>query len=66
VPALIGGTATDLRWSPPGTGNFSTLDVTAAAGTPCPHPVPGWGVPRADLLGGPQRAAGAGATPAVP
>jgi inner membrane protein len=52
VPALIDGSATDLRWSPAGTRNFTTLDVAEAANTPCPQPVPGWGVPRGDLLNG--------------
>lgn len=51
VPALVDGSATDLRWSPPGTRNFTTLDYAQAAGTPCPRPVPGWGMPRGDLLG---------------
>jgi inner membrane protein len=31
-------------------GNFTTLQVAAAAAQPCPASVPGWGYPRADLL----------------
>lgn len=52
APSLADGLATDMRWGPPGARNFSTLDVATQAHTPCPHPVPGWGYPRADLLGG--------------
>jgi inner membrane protein len=52
APALVGGLATDLRWGPPGGRNFSTMEVGVGAQMPCPHPVPGWGYPRADLLGG--------------
>jgi inner membrane protein len=51
APALVDGVATDLRWGPPGGRNFSTMDVGPGTQTPCPHPVPGWGYPRADLLG---------------
>lgn len=51
APSLDGDLATDVRWGPPGSRNFSTMDVAAMAHTPCPHPVPGWGMPRADLLG---------------
>lgn len=51
APSLDGAEASDLRWSPPGSRNFSTIDYAAMAGLPCPHPVPGWGRPRADLLG---------------
>ncbi len=51
APWLAGGTATDVRWSQPGSPNFSTMDYDALAQAPCPHPVPGWGMPRADLLG---------------
>lgn len=51
APAVADGSATDLRWGPATEENFSTLDIAAQAHTPCPHPVPGWGYPRADLLG---------------
>ncbi|MFK3737000.1 metal-dependent hydrolase [Massilia sp. TN1-12] len=51
APSFDGGLATDVRWGPPGSRNFSTMDVAAMAHTPCPSPVPGWGMPRADLLG---------------
>ncbi|WP_296947577.1 metal-dependent hydrolase [uncultured Massilia sp.] len=53
APWLANGVATDVRWSPPGTPNFSTIDYAALAQAPCPHPVPGWGMPRADLLAAP-------------
>ena len=52
APSLQDGLATDVRWSPPGSWNFSTMDIDAQALAPCPHPVPGWDYPRADLLGG--------------
>jgi inner membrane protein len=50
APSLADGVATDLRWGEPGSRNFSTLAYGQDAGKPCPHPVPGWGYPRADLL----------------
>lgn len=53
APALAGGVATDTRWGPPGSANFSTLALDPP--TRCPDPVPGWGYPRADLLGLPTR-----------
>jgi inner membrane protein len=52
APALADGVATDLRWGEPGGRNFTTMTLARPAGTPCPHPVPGWGYPRADLLWG--------------
>jgi inner membrane protein len=52
APALADGVATDLRWGEPGGRNFTTMTLAPPAGTPCPHPVPGWGYPRADLLWG--------------
>ena len=51
APSLADGAATDVRFGPPGAPNFSTLPYAAPAGSPCPAPVPGWGYPRADLLG---------------
>jgi inner membrane protein len=51
APAFGGGSATDIRFGAPGSPNFSTLPYAALAGTPCPARVPGWGYPRADLLG---------------
>ncbi|SDE93635.1 inner membrane protein [Massilia sp. PDC64] len=50
APAVDGTTATDARWSPLGSANFSTIDYADHAAAPCPQPVPGWGYPRADLL----------------
>jgi inner membrane protein len=50
APSLAEGVATDVRWGEPGSRNFSTLAYGRGAGKPCPHPVPGWGYPRADLL----------------
>jgi inner membrane protein len=52
APSLGKDAATDVRWGPPGSRNFSTIDLAPAtsASTSCPHPVPGWGMPRADLL----------------
>lgn len=53
TPSLAGGYATDVRYAPHGSHNFSTLPYAAQAqaGAPCPSPVPQWGYPRADLLG---------------
>ena len=51
APAIDGTTATDARWSPPGSANFSTMVYAHLADTPCPRPVPEWAYPRADLLG---------------
>ena len=53
APSLAGGGATDVRFGAPGAPNFSTLPYARLAGQPCPSPVPGWGRPRADLLGPP-------------
>jgi inner membrane protein len=50
APALLDGSATDARWSPPDVRNFSTIDYADLAKLPCTAPVPRWGVPRADLL----------------
>ncbi len=52
APSLADGVATDVRWGEPGSRNFSTLSYAGAAAQPCPHPVPAWGYPRADLLQG--------------
>ena len=53
APALApaAGIASDERWGPLGSTNFSSLPYADLATLPCPHPVPGWGYPRADLLG---------------
>jgi inner membrane protein len=50
MPAVEGDTAGDVRFSATPRGNFTTLDIAGAAGTPCAS-VPQWGYPRADLLG---------------
>ena len=50
APSLLGASATDLRFSPPGQPNFSTLPYAERTGQPCPAPVAQWGYPRADLL----------------
>lgn len=50
APSLDEGSATDVRFGLPGTVNFSTINYSGDAGKPCPHRVPGWGYPRADLL----------------
>jgi len=51
VPALENGVATDVRFGAPDAPNFSTLPYAERQPTPCPAPLPGWGYPRADLLG---------------
>ncbi|MFL6672680.1 MAG: metal-dependent hydrolase [Massilia sp.] len=56
APSLDAGAATDVRFGPPGSANFSTLPYAAIAAAPCPGHVPRWGYPRADLLGLPQKA----------
>jgi len=50
APSIAGGLATDVRWGPSGSWNFSTMEIAAQAGLPCPHTVPDWTYPRADLL----------------
>jgi len=50
MPSLTDGYATDVRYGPNGSHNFSTLPYAAQAGTPCPSGLPHWGYPRADLL----------------
>jgi inner membrane protein len=52
APSLADGVATDVRWGEPGSRNFSTMTYGQDAGKACPHPVPNWGYPRADLLQG--------------
>jgi inner membrane protein len=52
APSLADGVATDVRWGEPGSRNFSTLPYAQTAAQPCPHPVPNWAYPRADLLQG--------------
>lgn len=53
APSLTGALVTDLRWGEPGDRNFTTMALTpGTAPRDCPHPVPGWGYPRADLLFG--------------
>lgn len=52
MPAVDADVASDLRFSSTPRGNFTSMDVAAAAGrAPCGD-VPRWGYPRADLLGG--------------
>jgi inner membrane protein len=53
APSFDDASATDARWGPSGSRNFSTIDYAGLAGAPCPHPVPGWSMPRADLLARP-------------
>jgi inner membrane protein len=52
MPAVDAAQASDLRFSASPRGNFTTLML--AAKPECPFSVPGWGMPRADLLGSPQ------------
>lgn len=51
APLLSNGIATDARWGQPGVRNFSSLWYDELAPLPCPKGVPGWGYPRADVLG---------------
>jgi inner membrane protein len=44
------GTLSDYRFAMTPRGNFTTLQVAAAAAQPCPASLPPWGYPRADLL----------------
>lgn len=50
MPALFDGAATDARFGLAPSSNFSTLRFTESAARPCPAGLPGWGMPRADLL----------------
>lgn len=49
MPAVDADQASDLRFATTPRGNFTTLLL--AAKPECPFGVPGWGMPRADLLG---------------
>jgi len=50
APSLHDGTATDVRFGPPGGRNFTSLPYAQQDSAPCPRWVPRWGYPRADLL----------------
>jgi inner membrane protein len=50
APSVGPAEATDARWGPSGSRNFSTIDYAGLAQSPCPHAIPDWGTPRADLL----------------
>lgn len=50
APALMHGTATDIRFASGPHGNFTTLDIDGLARQACPRSVPQWGFPRGDLL----------------
>jgi inner membrane protein len=52
MPAVDDAQATDLRFASSPRGNFTTLLL--AAKPECPFGIPGWGTPRADLLGAAQ------------
>jgi inner membrane protein len=65
APALDGGSASDMRFGVPGGRDFTAIDFADRAGTPCPRNVPGWGVPRADLLALPSSHAAATASQAA-
>jgi inner membrane protein len=52
APVLAGGVASDARFGDGG-ANFTDLDLAARAHLPCPAGVPGWAMPRADLLAPP-------------
>ncbi|CAN5279758.1 hypothetical protein BH11PSE11_BH11PSE11_07370 [soil metagenome] len=56
VPLLSGPRATDIRFSPAMTANFTTIDLQDMDAAACPSAVPAWGQPRADLLGAPNAA----------
>ena len=50
MPAMFDGAVTDARFGLAPSANFSTLRFEEGAARPCPTGVPGWGMPRADLL----------------
>ncbi len=52
APSLAGGVATDIRFGALGRDNFTRLAYGKPSSEPCPYPIPRWGYPRADLLGG--------------
>jgi inner membrane protein len=51
APYLDAGTASDLRFASTPRGNFTTFRLNDFRGADCPLFVPGWDVPRSDLLG---------------
>jgi inner membrane protein len=51
APALAEDAGWDMRYGAGPDGNFSTIRFDDFRGRPCPDGVPGWGFPRADLLG---------------
>lgn len=50
TPVLAGGVASDARFTRGKDDNFSTFDPAAFAHIPCQENVPGWDLPRQDLL----------------
>jgi inner membrane protein len=51
IPLTDATHAEDVRFARPGGSSFTRLTLADFAGRPCPTNVPGWGYPRADLLG---------------
>ncbi len=50
APAVVDEVAADMRFAASTRSNFTSLDLAATEGAACPHPVPQWAFPRADLL----------------
>lgn len=50
MPAVAGHMVGDARFGATPMENFSTMNLDAFAGRACPQGVPGWGMPRRDLL----------------
>ncbi|OWW18798.1 hypothetical protein AYR66_04380 [Noviherbaspirillum denitrificans] len=51
APSVGAKAATDLRYGPADSVNFTTMDFEAFRKLDCPRYVPRWAFPRADLLG---------------
>lgn len=50
VPLITSDYATDLRFPAAPSGNFTTMYLADIASRPCERGIPGWDMPRADLL----------------
>lgn len=54
MPKVSAQQLTDVRFNPDMQPNFTTVEMEQFKGRACPSYVPGWGHPRADILGLPE------------
>ena len=54
MPKVSAQELTDVRFNPDMQPNFTTVEMAQFQGRACPSYVPGWGHPRADILGLPE------------